>query len=80
MRTNRCLIIKELAEEGGISAGSYYEILTAKFKMHCVAAEFVSRLITDNQRANRIRICQELLDRSDEDENFLSRIITGDES
>ena len=32
------------------------------------------RLMTDDQRTNRVRVCQELLDRSDEDENFLSRI------
>ena len=30
--------------------------------------------MTDDQKANRVRVCHELLDRSDEDENFLSRI------
>ena len=50
--------------------------------MHRVAAKFVPRVMTDDRKANRVRVCQELLDRSDEDENFLSRItnITGDES
>ena len=47
--------------------------------MQRVATKFVPRLITDDQKANRVRVCQELLDRSDEDENFLSRIIAGDE-
>ena len=48
--------------------------------MHRVAAKFVPRLMTDDQKANRVHVCQELLNRSDEVENFLSRIITGDES
>ena len=71
---------KELAEECGILVGSCYEILTAKLKMHRDAAKFVPRLMIDDQEANCVRVCQELLDRSDEDEYFLSRIITGDES
>ena len=74
MRANRRLTIRELAEECGISGGSCYEILIAKLKMHRIATKFVPRLITDDQKANRIRVGQELLDRSDEDENFLSRI------
>ena len=42
--------------------------------------EIMSHLTTDDQNVNRVRVCHELLDRSDEDENLLSRIITGDES
>ncbi|XP_033212386.1 protein GVQW3-like [Belonocnema kinseyi] len=80
VRENRRLTIRELAEESGISDGSCYVILTEKLNMHCVTAEFVPRLMTKDQQANRVRVCQELLDRSDKDENFLSRIITGDES
>ena len=48
--------------------------------MHRVVVKFVSRLMIDDQKANRVRVCQELLDRSDEDENFLSRIIARVES
>ena len=77
---NRRLTIKELAEECGISVGSCYEILTIKLKMRRVTAKFLPRLLTDDQKANRVRFYQELLDRSDEDGHFLSRIITSDES
>ena len=42
--------------------------------MHRVAAKFVPHLMIDDQKVNRVRVCQELLDRSDEDENFSSRI------
>ena len=80
VRENRRLTVRELAEEGNISVGSCYEILTEKLRMHRVAAKFVPRLITDDLKAHRVQVCQELLDRAEEDENFLSRIITGDES
>ena len=56
----------ELTEEYGISAESCYEILIVKLKMHRVTAKFMHRLMTNDQRSNRVRICQELLDRSDE--------------
>ena len=80
VRENRRLTVRELAEECEISVGSCHEILTAKLKMHRVAAKFVPRLMTDDQKARRVQICQEMFERSEEDENFLSRIITGDES
>ena len=76
VRANRRLTIRELAEYGDISIGSCYEILTAKLKMHLVALKFVPLLITDDQKVNRVRVCQELLDRSDEDENLFLRIMS----
>ena len=42
--------------------------------MHRVAAKFAPRLMTDDLKANRVLVCQELIDRIDEDESFLSRI------
>ena len=48
--------------------------------MHRVAAKFVPRLMTSDQQAHRVRVCQDLLDHSENDKEFLSKIITGDES
>jgi len=44
-------------------------ILTEKLKMLRVAAKCVPRLLTEEQ--NRVTVSQELLDRSNTDENFL---------
>ena len=38
---NRCLTIREIAEDVGISFGSCQAILTEKLNMRCVAAKFV---------------------------------------
>ena len=56
------------------------QILTEKLKMHRVAAKIVPRLLTEEQKQNRITVSQELLDRSNADENFLKNVITGDET
>ena len=42
-------------------------------KTHRVAAKFVPRLVTEEQKQNRVSVSQELLDRSNTDENFLRK-------
>ena len=48
--------------------------------MRRIAAKLVPRLLTEEQRDDRVTICQELLDRANEDESFFKTIITGDET
>ena len=62
VRANRRLTVRELAEECGISVGSCPHILTEELKMHRVAAKFVPRLMTSDQQAHRVQVCQDLFD------------------
>ena len=81
IRENRRLTVREVSEEVGICKSSCHTILTEKLKMHRVAAIFVPRLLTEEQKKqNRVTVSQELLDRSNIDENFLKIVITGDET
>jgi len=48
--------------------------------MRRVSAKFVPRLLTDDQKGNRVGISQELLANANGNENFLTNIITGDET
>ena len=48
--------------------------------MQRVAAKFVPCVLTEDQKANRVNISQELLGRVSVDENFLKTIVTGDET
>ena len=48
--------------------------------MHRNAAKFVPRLLTDDQKQNRVDVSQELMDRDDGDDNFLKNSVTGDET
>ena len=48
--------------------------------MHRVAAKFVPCLMTNDQQAHCVQVCRDLLDHSENNKEFLSMIITGDES
>ncbi|CAH1961299.1 unnamed protein product [Acanthoscelides obtectus] len=48
--------------------------------MKRVAAEFVPRALTDNQKEHRVETCHALRQQLEFDPNFLSKIITGDET
>jgi hypothetical protein len=48
-----------------------------EFGMHCVAAKFVPRILTADQKQQRVDVCTEHQLASD-DETFLSRVTTGD--
>jgi len=48
--------------------------------MHRVAAKFVQRLLTDEQKEQRVAICQELLLRANDEENLLKNSVTGNEA
>jgi histone-lysine N-methyltransferase SETMAR len=78
--SNRRLTVREIAEECKIFVGSRYAILTEKLEMHPVAAKFVPRLLTEDQRERRVAFCQELLDRANEDENFMNCVITSNDT
>ena len=51
-------------------------ILTEKLNVHRVASKFVPHVLTEDQKATRVNISQELLDRVSVDENFLKTIVT----
>jgi len=80
IRENLRLTIREVSEEVGICKSSCHAILTEKLKMHRVAAKLVPRLLTEEQKQNRVSVSQGLLDRSNTDENFLKNVTTGDET
>ena len=48
--------------------------------MHRVAAKFVPRILTADQKQQRVNVCTELRQLASNDEAFLSRVITGDGS
>jgi len=48
--------------------------------MRRVAAKFVPRLLTQEQKNTCLTLCQDLKNQIESDLNFLSKVITGDES
>jgi hypothetical protein len=54
--------------------------LTEQLGVRRVATKFVPRLLTDEQKEQRVAISQELLDQANSDENLKKNIVTGDEA
>nr|CAH7754253.1 unnamed protein product [Callosobruchus chinensis] len=80
VREDRRRTIDQLCEMSGISWSSVQRILSEDLHMRRVAAKFVPRLLTGEQKERRLQACLELQDQLKEDPEFFSKVITGDES
>jgi hypothetical protein len=69
-RSNRRLAVHVVAEEAGISKSTCLEILTESLGMHRVAAEFVPRLLSEDQIQNCVDVSRELVDRATADDKL----------
>ena len=59
IRSNRRLTVRGVDKEVSISKSVCHEILTENLGMHRIAAQFVPRLLTDDQKQNRVDVSQE---------------------
>ena len=80
IRSNRRLTIREISEDLNISYGSVQNILTTDLNMRRVSAKFVPRVLTIEQKQQRLSISLELRVRAASDSSFLGNVITGDET
>ena len=55
-------------------------ILLDELNIQCIGAKFVLRLLSSDQREYRIAVSAELKEQAENDPNFISNIITCDES
>ncbi|XP_049519121.1 protein GVQW3-like [Dermacentor silvarum] len=76
---DRRVTIREIAEEMGISTFSAYSIMTEDLAMKRVAAKFVPKLLTVEQKQLRVEVSQDMLDSTNSDPDFMNTVITGDE-
>ncbi len=71
--------MRQIAAEVEISTGSIHKLLHNDMDLSKKAPKFVLRILTEEQKKTRVRMCKENL-KSCEDPLFLWSIITGDES
>jgi len=64
----------------GLSYGSRQCILADELNMRQTAAKFVPHLLNNDKGDRRVQVCTEPQKAVRHDPNFLSRVITGDES
>ena len=72
--------IHDFYAEVGIGYGSCQRILTEQLNVHRIAAKFVPRVLTQDQKDSRVAICQELKETVKNDPTLLLNVITGVES
>ncbi|KAJ4450406.1 hypothetical protein ANN_01830 [Periplaneta americana] len=77
---DRRLTVREIAEEVGVSKDSAHAIFRDDLNMNRVAAKFVPKLLSPEQKDLRRDVAQDLLDTANTDPGFLNTVITGDES
>ncbi|GFT17524.1 HTH_48 domain-containing protein [Nephila pilipes] len=77
---DRRLTVQEIAEEVGMSKDSALAILREDLNMNRVAAKFVPKLLSPEQKDLRFDIAQDLLDTAKTEPRFLNTMITGDGS
>ena len=75
IHADRRMTIREVAEDVGIAFSTCQKILTEDLQMRHVSVKFVPRLLTAEQKDDRVSICT-----AQNDQNFMSSVITGDES
>jgi hypothetical protein len=72
--------IHNVCEIVGLSYRTIQCILADKLNMRHISVKFVPRLLSDDQKAHRISVCRELKQQARDDSNFISNIMTGDET
>jgi len=69
-RSNRRLTVHVVAEEAGISRNACRKILAENLGMRRVAAEFVPRLLSEDQIQNGVDVSRGLVDHANADGNL----------
>ncbi|XP_049516978.1 histone-lysine N-methyltransferase SETMAR-like [Dermacentor silvarum] len=77
---DRRVTIREIAEEVGISTFSADSFMTEDLAMKRVAAKFMPKLLTVEQKQLRVEVSQDMQDSTNSDPDFMNTTITGDES
>jgi len=78
---DRRLTVKQIAANAGISTGSVDTILNDDLIMQKVSARWLPRMLTDENKASRVTMCQAMLSH-DKGMNsaFFSSVVTMDET
>lgn len=77
---DNCRSVREISSITGISVGSIHRIIQKDLHLRKIAARFFPKLLSDEQRAKRLEVCQTNLERLRNEPTLLRNVVTGDES
>lgn len=80
LNTDRRMTVRLLADTLNIPKTVVHRIVMDELNMRKVCAKLVPKLLTDEQKANRVLIASELKERVEIEPHYLDCVITGDET
>ena len=72
--------MRRIVENTGFSQGTVHRILTKHLNLRRLSCKFVPKILTTEQRDQRVAMCRQNLANLTADPVFLEKILTGDES
>ena len=78
VRADRRLMVWMIAEELSFNKDTVWSIITENLEMHKVCAKMVPKLLSEDQKQQRVTVCQDIIERLEHDPDLLGRVITGD--
>ncbi|CAF4375665.1 unnamed protein product, partial [Rotaria sp. Silwood2] len=77
---NPHITIQEMEVQTGLSHGTIHRIISDHLNLKKLTARYIPKQLTDSQKAERVRICKENLEKFESGAWRLCDVITGDES
>jgi len=77
---NPHITIQEMEVQAGLSHGTIHRIITDHLNLKKLIARYIPKQLTDSQKAERVRICKENLEKFESGAWRLCDVIAGDES
>lgn len=78
--SDRRLSLKMIADEVSVNKFTVHQIVTQDLMMRKVCAKLVPRVLTAEQKQQRVDVCREMLNALENNPHFLDNVVTGDES
>ena len=80
VHADRRVMVQMIAEELCINKDTVWSIITENLEIRKVCAKMVPKLLSEDQKQQRVIVCQDIIERLEDDPDLLGRVITGDES
>ena len=80
VRADCRLTVRMIAEELAINKDTVWSIVNENLEMRKVCTKMLPKLLSEDQKQQRVTVCQDIIERLEDDPDLLGRVITGDES
>ena len=78
---DRCITVREVGQWVDCSVGTVHIIIHENLNMRRLCARWIPKMLSECQKTQRVESCQRFVQRFErEGEDFLSRIVTADET